>query len=230
VIILKLVSIFLSAYLIGAVPFSFIIGKICGKDIRREGSGNIGATNVMRCCGKTAGMFAYITDIGKGIIAVMCVYSAAGHLGLNANHGGIAAGLLAACFMPVLGHVYPVFLKFKGGKGVAVSAGILVYILPIPLLLSLVVFFIVFAITKIISISSVSASLTLPPVILLHHIFIKKQIGPPWLRYQSSAEANVFYLLLALTTALAVFLVFHHRENIKRLINGNELSFRNKID
>jgi acyl phosphate:glycerol-3-phosphate acyltransferase len=192
----------LVAYLLGSVPTGFLVAKGRGIDIRAVGSGNIGATNVFRILGKPAGIFVLLADAAKGWVAVFLVaklmfwwfYPTAG---LTACEWfAICAGVGA-----ILGHNYTCWLYFKGGKGIATSAGVLVALVPGPLLIILGVWIIVFALTRYVSLASISAAFTLP--------FAAWALG----------DSRTIVLV---TAALTVLAIYKHKANIKRLINGTE--------
>ena len=137
--IITIFLIWIAAYLVGAIPFSFIIGKMYGVDIRIRGSGNIGATNVARLCGRQAGFFAYFLDIFKGVIVSVGI-------DMYWQHGLLASSavssvdtnileilLIMGYLLPIVGHMFPVYLRFRGGKGVSVALGIFIWLLPIPI-------------------------------------------------------------------------------------------------
>lgn len=198
----------LVAYLLGSIPTGFLVGKARGLDIRTVGSGNIGATNVFRALGTPAGIFVLLADALKGWLAV-----------------AVAAVLISQQFWPeagplarewfrvvagvatILGHNYTCWLWFKGGKGIATSAGVLVALVPYPLLVILGVWIIVFALTRYVSLASICASVTLP--------------FATWVLVNTT-------LLVLVTAALAVLAVYKHKANIQRLLKGNEsrISFK----
>ena len=192
----------LIAYLFGSIPTGFLVARARGVDIRTVGSGNIGATNVFRILGKPAGVFVLLADAAKGWLAVFIVaelvsgwfYPAAGSTARE--WFAICAGVGA-----ILGHNYTCWLYFKGGKGIATSAGVLVALVPLPLLIILGIWIIVFALTRYVSLASISASFSLP--------FAAWAVG----------ESRTIILV---TAALAALAIYKHRANIKRLINGTE--------
>ncbi len=219
-LILLIIS-YLIAYLIGAIPFSFMISKFFyGIDIRKMGSGNVGATNVIRFCGKKAGAWAYFLDISKGIVAayVLSLFSQVFFLDREIQSWII----LTAYFFPIIGHMYPVFLRFKGGKGVAVSVGIFLYLLPIATLSAIIIFLFLFFITKIISLCSIVAAFLFPFFV---YFYQKNKLGFV-LDYQSFLEKNSNFLFLV-SIIIACFIIVKHRGNIKRLLKGKEYSFKN---
>ena len=186
------------AYLIGAIPFGYLLVRLkTGEDVRSKGSGNIGATNVLRTTGRAAAVATLVLDIGKGMLAVWL----AGKL----TDGSPAAMSLAALAV-MAGHAYPVFLKFHGGKAVASFIGAFLILAPVPLLAALLLFVIVVAATRYISLGSIVAAGSLPlAVYLIEH--------PP--------PAVVIASLIA-----AVFIIYRHSANIQRLRAGSEHVFR----
>jgi len=192
----------LVAYLLGSIPTGFLVAKARGVDIRTVGSGNIGATNVFRILGKPAGIFVLLADAAKGWLAVFLVaklvadwfYPAAGPLAYEWFK--ICAGIAA-----ILGHNYTCWLHFKGGKGIATSAGVLVALVWLPLLIILGVWVVVFAASRYVSLASICASFVLP--------------FAAWFTGKNLATVIV-------TTALAALAIYKHRANIQRLIKGTE--------
>ena len=192
----------LVAYLLGSIPTGFLVAKARGIDIRSMGSGNIGATNVYRTLGKTAGGFVFLADAAKGWLAVFVVaklvavwmYPAARLLAHD--WFAICAGVAA-----ILGHNYTCWLYFKGGKGIATSAGVLVALVPWPLLIILGIWIVVLALTRYVSLASISASFALP--------------FAAWLVGESTAKTLV-------TAALAALAIYKHKANIQRLLKGTE--------
>jgi glycerol-3-phosphate acyltransferase PlsY len=182
------------AYLIGSISFAVLLVRTAtGKDIRSEGSGNAGATNVLRAHGRTMGLLVAALDIAKGALAVLLVQRFA-----TADPRYAAA----AGFAAILGHVFPIFYGFRGGKGVATAVGAFLVLAPWATLVCIGVFVFVVAVTKYVSLGSVVAMVLLPPVAgLLFH-----------------APRPV---VLAAAGA-AVLVVLKHRENLKRLVSGKE--------
>jgi acyl phosphate:glycerol-3-phosphate acyltransferase len=182
------------SYLLGSVPSGLIIGKLSGLDVRKAGSGNIGATNVARLLGKTGGLLTLVGDTAKGFIPVLVVQQ------MGFSHPVTALVGVAA----FLGHLYPIFLKFKGGKGVATSFGVLLGLAPLATMILLVVFAAVAFTTRIVSLSSMVTAVAAPLVL--------------WLFYYSPTYVIV-------TAFMAVMIVFRHYANIQRLLNGSEPRF-----
>ncbi len=190
----------LSAYLIGSIPFGLLIAKTKGLDIRKQGSGNIGATNVLRCLGKPLGITCFVLDVLKGYLPAF-VFPMVGKIGADFPSIGILFGAAA-----ILGHNFPIFLKFKGGKGIATSAGVLLGVAPLAVGLGILTWAIIFFISGYVSLGSIIAALVVAIV--------------GWLRYDITTA-----LALTLLGALAIY---RHRENIKRLLAGEENKFERK--
>ncbi len=202
----KIIIIGSLSYLIGAIPFAYIMVKLIKKtDLRNVGSGNVGTTNAMRVLGWKLGLVVFLLDFLKGFIAVGLVSGIFGSLTLidsAPNLIRIIAGVCAIC-----GHVWTVFLKFKGGKGVATSAGVFAFLIPIPFLLTFAVFILVMSISRIVSLSSISAASAFPLLTLI---------------FKQDLDLKIC------TIFLAVLIILTHIPNLKRLINGTEkrLSFK----
>lgn len=190
------IIILIIAYLLGNISTSYIIAKrLAGVDIRTQGSGNAGSTNVLRTFGKKAGAMTFIGDLLKGIIAVFIGYL----ISKFANVDMVIAGYIAV-FGVVCGHNWPVFLGFRGGKGVATSLGAMIAVNPIIALSCFLLFLIIVKITKYVSLGSV-LGIAASPIIM---IFLKNKNG------------------VIITLFLTISVIYTHRENIKRLINGTE--------
>ena len=192
------VGIVIMAYLLGSIPFSYLIVKLkTHKDVRSVGSGNVGATNAMRAAGKGAGIAALLLDIGKGIAAVL----------IARRLGAPPVVVGAAAFFVMLGHCYPVWLKFQGGKGVATSAGAMGALAPPAMALSVLAFLIVVAWKRYVSLGSMTAAVSFP-----WFVFLTQRLG--W-------EDRDPALLLA-ATLIGLFIVWKHRPNIERIRQGIE--------
>ena len=184
------------AYLLGSIPSGYLAGRwLAGIDIREHGSGSTGATNVLRQVGKTPALIVFLVDVFKGSAAVLVAKQL---LGGDAHGWLVAAGLLA-----LAGHIWPIWLKGKGGKAVATGLGMLLGLLPEVGLASLGIFLLVLSFSRIVSLSSVVAALALPALI--------------WIAGYSQTTA---YMGLGVLAALLV--VWRHRGNIKRLLAGTE--------
>jgi len=188
----------LIAYLLGAIPFGYLLTRFTtGKDVRSEGSGNIGATNVLRAAGRGAAVATLLLDMAKGFAAVWI----AGWL-TDGSPGWMADAALAV----MVGHAFPIFLGFKGGKSVATFVGAFLYLTPVPMLAAMIVFTITVVVTHYISAASVLMAATFPlGVWLIEH-----------------ASLNV--VLAALIAAGIV--VYRHKDNMKRIRIGKESVFR----
>ena len=198
----------LAAYLIGSVPTGFVVGKLRGIDIRTIGSGNIGATNVFRALGTPAGIFVLLADAFKGWVSVFCVAKAlARWLAPEASSQALEALQIVAAVSVVLGHNYTLWLRFKGGKGIATSAGVLLALVPATFGIGLAVWVVVFAVSRYVSLASIAAALALP--------------FATWLTHQSGT-------LIVVTAVLAALAIYKHRSNIQRLLAGTESRFGKK--
>ncbi len=198
----------LIAYLLGSISFSVIFSKkMAGFDVREKGSGNAGSTNVLRTVGKKAAALTLICDCLKGVLAVLIAF-VAGKIVKNLDNSLLIQ--LAGVFV-VLGHTFPIFFKFKGGKGVATSLGVLLMVNWQIGLICLVFALILMALTRFVSLGSVAAAILFPVLTIFIHT-----------NYLVSGNYVVFGILLA------VFVIFNHRENVKRLLEGkeNKLSFK----
>lgn len=192
----------LIAYLLGSIPTGFLVAKARGVDIRTVGSGNIGATNVFRILGKAAGVFVLVVDAAKGWLAVFVVAKlVSGWFYPEPGSPALEWFRLCAGIAAILGHNYTCWLHFKGGKGIATSAGVLVALVPKPLLVVLAIWIIIFALSRYVSLASIVAALSLP--------FAAWAFG----------ETRTIILV---TAALAALAIYKHKANIQRLINGTE--------
>jgi acyl phosphate:glycerol-3-phosphate acyltransferase len=178
------------AYLIGSLPFALLLARRWGADLRRVGSGNLGAANVLRASGVRAGVLVAILDITKGAVSVMV-----------AQRIGGATASAAAGVAAIIGHIYPVWLRFRGGKGVATACGVFSVLTPLAIPPALALFVATVWATKYISLGSMIASVALPP--------IAYALGSP-----APAVAAAF--------AAAAVIVFRHRSNLARLRTGTE--------
>lgn len=192
------------AYLVGSFPTGLIVGRLFyHADPRESGSGATGATNVFRLFGSRAGILVILVDVAKGALAVALASSLGASSGIPPVPLKIAGALLA-----VLGHVFPIFAGFRGGKGVATGAGALLIIAPAAVLFSAIGFLLVVGLTGIVSASSMTAAIILPIAVALG-----AQGRPP------------SWWLLGFSIALAAFVLFTHRANIRRLFKGEEKAF-----
>jgi glycerol-3-phosphate acyltransferase PlsY len=204
------------AYLLGSIPFGYLLVKtFTGADVRAQGSGNIGATNVARTGKKGLAIATLALDALKGYAAVWLArkvfLSHESYLPLqfeNSAYFRMLAGMMSlAALFAVIGHMYPVWLKFKGGKGVATALGIYLALAPKAIVVSMIVFFLIFAITRYVSLGSILASIVFPIAF--------------WALYRT--EATVAVMLMICT--IQVLIIWKHSDNIRRLASGTESKF-----
>jgi glycerol-3-phosphate acyltransferase PlsY len=181
----------LFGYLAGSVPFAFLLARRAGIDVRLAGSGNVGAANVLRTTGARRAVAVMALDVAKGAAAVALVYVAAGGASLAALTGAAA----------VVGHIYPVWLRFHGGKGVAVAAGAFSVLAPLATGIAAVLFLVIVWATRYVSLGSIAATIALPPV-----------------AWWAGAPQGV----VGTAAATAGLIVFRHRANLRRLRLGTE--------
>ena len=184
-----------AAYLIGSIPTGLLLGKAYGIDVRKEGSGNIGATNLYRTVGRKVGIITLIGDCLKGFLPVLL-------LKFSALPPEFAAwvGLAAFC-----GHVFSLFLKFKGGKGVATALGVFLALAPLAVAIAIALFAVLMFFWRYVSLGSISAAAVMPLVVFL--------LG------ENRAVTSVTFII-------AVIVIWRHHENIKRLLSGSENKFK----
>ena len=196
------------SYLIGSINFSIIISKkVAGFDVREKGSGNAGTTNMLRTVGKKAALITLVCDILKGVISILLALLI-GKIAKEANNSILVqiAGILV-----IIGHTFPIFFKFKGGKGVATAVGVLLTTNWQIGLICLIFGLVLIALTRMVSLGSITAAILFPILVLL-------------IKTNYIVEGNYFIYSLI----IAVMVVFNHRENVKRLLSGteNKLSFK----
>ena len=186
------------AYLIGSIPFGYLIVRATGGgDVRETGSGGTGATNVSRRAGKAAGVLTLVLDAVKGFVAIQVA-----RILLNDVEPAMASWLLCgAAIAALLGHIFPVWLRFRGGKGVATGVGIFVALAPVAILIAAVVFLVVVSLTKYVSLGSMLAAATIPLV-----VWFERLMTP----------------ILAASIVSALLIAFAHRGNIGRIRKGIE--------
>ncbi|MBI2684354.1 MAG: glycerol-3-phosphate 1-O-acyltransferase PlsY [Actinobacteria bacterium] len=182
------------AYLMGSIPFGYLAGRVRGVDIRSVGSRNVGATNVFRTLGRRAGISVMALDIGKGLAAALAAR------GLTESPWPLVAAAAA-----VAGHVAPVWLRFRGGKGVATGAGVVIGLMPIVSAILVVGWLAIVGVTRYVSLASVAAAIAFPPLAVA--------LGEPW-------PTVVF------AAALSLAVLVRHGENISRLVRGQEHRIR----
>lgn len=205
------------AYLVGSFPTGYLAGCCCGIDLRLHGSGNIGATNVMRVLNKKWGYGVFVIDFLKGWLPVLLAteWSNTNHIAPHSAPGAIAA--LAA----LLGHSFPIWLHFKGGKGISTSAGIIVGMFPGSFIFCVGSWILVFLTTRYVSIASIVASIMLPVTVIL--LYYWSHLYTHWPRWLSLDWLSVIVSLL-----MAGLVLWRHRGNIKRLMAGSEPRFERK--
>jgi len=201
-----------TAYLFGSVPFGYLLVRLFRKeDIREKGSGNIGATNVIRSGSKGLGALTFLLDVLKGVLAVLLWELAARRLGLApATRSNLVA--LAALFA-ILGHICPVWLGFRGGKGVATAFGVFLALAPSAALAAMGVFVLVFAASRYVSLGSILSAVAFPAFALLipHAVRAADGAQTPW--------------LTAVLFIIPLIVILKHHQNIARLMTGKEYRF-----
>lgn len=207
---ISLLVILVLSYLVGSIPASVWIGRlIYGIDVREHGSGNAGATNAFRVLGWKSGMLSTLVDLGKGLFAAGVIAT----IRLDAlpltmevwsvdTFVRMLAGLVA-----IIGHMYPVWARFKGGKGVNTAAGVLFALTPVTMLITLGVFVLVLFSTRYVSLSSIAASITFPSAVAIR-------------KYVFGIDLDASILIISILMAIGI--IYAHRKNIQRLFNGTE--------
>lgn len=186
------------SYLLGSIPFSYLLVRLsAGRDVREVGSGNPGATNALRAAGKGVGAAVLVLDVAKGVLPTLAARAL--------SRPEIIVGAVALAV--VVGHIFPLFLAFRGGKGVATSAGALGALAPLPLLVVLVVFVLVVAVTRYVSLGSMIAAISFVPA-----AWLTNRLG--WTRVDP-------WVILA-GGVIAVLVIVRHRGNLVRLLGGSE--------
>lgn len=178
-------------YALGSVPFAFLLARRAGVDVRIAGSGNVGAANVLRTTGAPLGVAVMALDVSKGAAAVWAAYAGSATLDAAAAAGAAA----------ILGHIYPVWLRFHGGKGVAVAAGVFCVLAPLATAAATAVFVLIVWLTRLVSLGSIAATMTLPSVA------IASGAPPP---------------VVSAAVGSGALILFRHRANLGRLMRGNE--------
>jgi len=189
------------AYLLGSIPFGLLVGGVLGgRDVRKAGSGNIGATNVSRVAGPFAGILTLLLDAAKGSVAVL----AAARLTEDSAVWMIVAGICA-----LLGHCYPLWLHFKGGKGVATAAGVFLVLCPLAMLSALAVFILVVAFWRFVSLGSLAAAAAIP--LLMYFLWAPHHAPPLVVTFGS--------------LGISALVIYKHDANMQRLVEGTEAKF-----
>lgn len=198
---MTLLSIPIAAYLLGSIPFGLLLARAFGRgDVRKVGSGNIGATNVARAAGLLAGILTLVLDAAKGAGAVLLAEKLA---------NDSATWMMIAAFAALLGHCFPVWLKFKGGKGVAAAAGIFLVLSPLACLAAVILFLLVVIFWRYISLGSVSSAAAMP--LLIYFLWAPRHAPPRAVTVGAVAAALV--------------IIYKHRGNLQRLVEGAEPKF-----
>lgn len=196
--VMQIILFIVIAYLIGSISPALLVGKIFyNTDIRTMGSGNLGTTNTFRCLGKKAGVIVFVLDISKGIIATMLPSLVLGRVEYLSIFGAFA----------MIGHVYPIFANFKGGKAVATGSGVFIFLYPTLSLILVAIFFSTLFITGYVSLGSILICLTS-------------------IVYLSIFESGIDKLIMIV---MCIFVIYMHKSNIKRLLNGTENKSKAKI-
>jgi len=201
---LRALLVIIIAYLLGSIPFGYlIVRQKLGDDIRQSGSGGTGATNVSRRAGKTAGVITLLLDAFKGTLAVLLA-----KMLLTGPPPLVDRLVAAAAIAVIVGHIFPVWLKFRGGKGVATGVGVFLILAPVALLCAGVLFVAIVALTRFVSLGSITAATALPVCVWLQSMFVEPvaDLGP----------------LLTAAILGALLIIFAHRGNIGRLARGTE--------
>ena len=191
----------IAAYLLGSIPFGLLLTRAFGRgDVRKVGSGNIGATNVARAAGLLAGVFTLMLDVAKGAGAVLLAEKLS---------NDSASWMTVSAFAALLGHCFPIWLKFRGGKGVATATGIFLVLSPLACLAAVILFVLVVAFLRYVSLGSVSAAAAIP--LLIYFLWAPRHAPP------------LTVTLGALAAALLI--IYKHRGNLQRLLEGVEPKF-----
>jgi glycerol-3-phosphate acyltransferase PlsY len=199
-----------AGYLLGSIPFGYLAGRIAGVDIQKGGSGNIGATNVLRVLGRRYGYAVFVLDFLKGFGGVKISVLIATLM--RQDWGSLEIFGIVAAVSAVIGHCFPLWLKFRGGKGVATSAGALFGLMPFVMLIGVIIWILIFLLTRYVSLASVVAAVALPLVIAI--------MTPPNQSYRKA----LFYSSLC----IAAVVIWRHRSNLFRLLRGSEPRFTRK--
>jgi glycerol-3-phosphate acyltransferase PlsY len=205
--VIGMIGVGVAGYLVGAIPFGLLIARLNGVDIRKVGSGNIGATNVLRAVGKPWGIATFVCDALKGFIPAFIFPIVGTHLGADFQSlelPGLIGGAAA-----ILGHNFPIYLGFKGGKGVATSAGAVLGLAPLAIVIGLAVWTLAFYTLRYVSLASLLGAVA--------------AVATGWIRYREQG-----LLLPIALTLLGLLVVVRHQANIKRLLNGTESRFVKK--
>lgn len=211
---LRIAIVLIVAYLLGSIPFGYLIVRVReGADIRETGSGGTGATNVSRKAGKAAGILTLVLDALKGAAAVLtarlilCLTLFASETSTSS-----AWALTGAAALVILGHMFPIWLGFRGGKGVATGVGVFLVLVPLAVVAAGVIFLVIVLLTRYVSLGSITAAATVPLFVWLQHGLISP-VGNLWPTMSAAVIG-------------AALIIFAHRGNIQRLLQGTETRFR----
>jgi glycerol-3-phosphate acyltransferase PlsY len=198
-----------TSYLLGSIPSGYIAGRSAGVDVRKHGSGNVGATNVLRVMGKAYGYAVFAADVLKGLGAVRIAIFVGGKIG--SAHPDYY-GVLAAVFV-IIGHTFPIWLRFHGGKGVATSVGAMLGLVPLAAVITFLIWLLVFQVTRYVSLASIVGAVAMPvTVALLRHFGLTNEGGA----------------VLYFASIMALLILWRHRSNFFRLVAGTEQRFERK--
>lgn len=216
---MQFIILIIASYFLGAIPFGFLLGKTQGKDLRQIGSGNIGATNASRVLGKKWGIACFTLDVLKGFIPMLLVPV----LNLieyeSSDWRKLILWLLVGC-AAVVGHIFPIYLKFKGGKGVATSLGIVLGLFPYYTysgLAAFVIWLLTVLVWRYVSVASIVAAISFPVLLLLSILIV------------DSWAISQLWPLMLMAILMALLVVIRHKENIRRLLEGSEAKIGKKI-
>ncbi len=201
------VLVIVAAYLLGSIPFGYLIVRaVAGADVRETGSGGTGATNVSRRAGKAAGAITLLLDLAKGVAAVaLAKWLLTSDYGVNWFVAGAALAV-------IVGHCFPVWLRFRGGKGVATGVGVFLSLAPLAVVFAGGLFLLVVRLTRYVSLGSIIAAATIPVFVWLQNGFVRPVVGFPY--------------VISAAIADALLIVLMHRANIARLMRGTENKFK----
>lgn len=209
------------SYLIGSIPFGLIFGKlICKTDIRKFGSKNIGSTNAIRVLGKKVGFLVFFFDVFKGMVVILLIRNILEPLNIFTS----PIDYLFYGITAILGHVFSIYLNFKGGKAVATSLGVVLVLTPVPAILCLIAFGIILYTTGYVSLASTGATITvIASTWILHFCGLDPNLG-----FLQFLVGKPTLLVSSLYSVMALLIIFKHIKNYKRIINGTENNFKKK--
>lgn len=214
-VLLAILLAVLLGYFLGSLNFAIIVVRLMkGKDIRTMGSKNAGLTNTLRCCGKSCALLTLIGDLGKGVLAVWLSRLIALKLeaGIQPDNDVLYIGFIAG-FFAIIGHIYPIYYNFKGGKGVLVGVSAFLIIEPRVFLALIIIFAVMLALSKYVSLASIIATAYCPLAIFLMSLIVDN----------NTFIRSIIYTLMSIP--MAVVIIYMHRSNIERLKNGTESKF-----